>query len=448
MSDTQINLSNLRKASRDPVVEALSFFPPGRVTGWLDATHPGRFGQLIKNERTLKNYRDLSKLYSFEQLAQLLAATAPNHCMDGWSYLSRAIDAYISGHLHLTRHMAYYAQLRAALSILAHCGIGIFNTINFVVGDDGNIHRLDSTDNPRGGMGTHLATWKALENWSTEPQMAGQFLKSISIQGSTLKECIQAVCPTALESVLVSDIVTAWGLDLRRGAKDRETRNISSYSAHALNPIEDPVIDRLKLVEELWSTLEPGLGDGFAELDRYLLRKLLRLALDIQKDPEDEYLDNHTIEWRYRQLDQRVREIASMEFLLGPTEVYEPLVMKVANDKTEGTVRGMICRAILLLRTAMGFTRTAFVEAGFDPLGNDMIKKWLEATGEVHGFWETGSPPVNMGDLWDVVNYALEDLQSSIDESPDNQYSWMESAQTSVRFLSQAERACMWGVCP
>lgn len=60
-------------------------------------------------------------------LIDYISASAPAHLIDGWSYLSRATDAILRGDLNSAIHFAYYAELRAAMSLLACEGIGVFS---------------------------------------------------------------------------------------------------------------------------------------------------------------------------------------------------------------------------------------------------------------------------------------------------------------------------------
>src|SRR5437879_2702363 len=48
---------------------------------------------------------------SHSQLASYIAASSAVHCMDGWSYAARAIEAELSGDVAAARHLAYYAEL-------------------------------------------------------------------------------------------------------------------------------------------------------------------------------------------------------------------------------------------------------------------------------------------------------------------------------------------------
>ncbi len=45
-------------------------------------------------------------------LAEYIAASAPLHCADGWSFLGRALTCHAHGDGDAARHFAYYAELR------------------------------------------------------------------------------------------------------------------------------------------------------------------------------------------------------------------------------------------------------------------------------------------------------------------------------------------------
>ena len=440
-----LDLGNLSQASRRPILRSLRKFAGRRVSDWMRQGHPAGSGQLLNaNGQNLRNYRLLSTRYPNQDLVDLLAATGPTHCMDGWTYLGRAMECVLSGNLHPARHLAYYAQLRAALSILANCGIGVFNTINFVVGSNGGILRLDNVKAGKPGMGTHLAVWRAIEGWAHDSSFANEFLDSIRVGGVTLNDCVQSIWPSASPNVLVADVVRSWGLDLRQGAADQEHRNVSSYVVHDLNRLPDAITDRLNLVNQIWECLEPSSGNGYDALDRFLLRKFLH-TVHYQIHGDRKY-ERGNISRRYGELDPRVQSFASLDFLTGKTERQDADVMKRAATGAGGKVDGMICRAVLLLRAAVGFTQGAFLAAGLGTM-ESKVRPWLEVTGEDKGFWPSQQPPAQMGELWDVVSNAVDDLNQIVGIPPRDQYDWWANEERHLGCLSQAERACMWGMC-
>jgi len=77
---------------------------------WLDLSNRYR-------DKCITNiHNDLQRgQLSNKDLAQYIAASAPLHCFDGWSYLGRAIECHCRGDTNNARHLAYYAELRATM---------------------------------------------------------------------------------------------------------------------------------------------------------------------------------------------------------------------------------------------------------------------------------------------------------------------------------------------
>ena len=435
----QINLANLRQASRDPVIDALTGFAGAPTDQWLLSTHRARAGQFLTHQgNSLTNFQTFQGTYSGQQIAEVLAATAPNHCLDGWTYLSRALAALLAGDAHSARHLAYYAQLRAALSILGCNGIGIFNSLNFAIDATKNVHRIDTSR-----LGTHKAAWEVLQTWTADSHAAHGFLESIEFRSVSLADCIDALWPSTAPAPLAEQVISAWGVDLMRAADDRESRNISSYAPHALNPLNFNLPTRLELIHDLWLCLEPDARGGFPLLDRHLLRRFLELMKTQQSKITPQ---RHLWRDRYSRLDPTIQAFVSREFLQRLDEPDDPIIFTHAYDTTVGNVHAMICRAVLLLRTATSVVRTALVDAGFEPLP-DSVRPWFEPVGVDRGFWSTNQQPDEISDLWDDVNAAVSDLSRSIASSPADQLGFLDTLTARAVFLTQTERACMWAVC-
>ena len=444
MALPRINLASLDRASRDPVIDALFALAGTPVDTWLPNAHPASRGQFLNAQgRAFVDFSAFKSRFSGQQISEVLAATSPNHCMDGWTFLSRALAALLAGDTHTTRHLAYYAQLRAGLCILGCNGIGIFNTINFAVDSSLAVHRLDTGRLRRRGLGTHAAVWAALELWASRPTSAKVFLESVKFRGISLWDCIDAIWPSSGSAPLVEATIRAWGVDLMRSDIERESRNISSYSAHAFNPTISSLPHRLELVRDIWLCLEPdGLG-GFPSLDRHLLRKFLELM----RSRNSRSLRRRKFWSRnFPNLDPNIQQFAALDFLAGADDPNDLVVFNHANSGPPGDVHAMICRALLLLRIATSVVHTAFVDAGFEPLA-DKVPPSFEQVGDARGFWAHGQMPNDLMDLWTVVDVAVSDLAASISSNPADQHGFLDSFPGHASFLSQTERACMWALC-
>ena len=74
-----------------------------------------------------------------KHLRELIAASAVTHCLDGWAMLGRAAGSTLLGDPHSARHLAYYAELRAACSLLARSGIAVLSGQHLVVDAHGTV---------------------------------------------------------------------------------------------------------------------------------------------------------------------------------------------------------------------------------------------------------------------------------------------------------------------
>ena len=184
---SQIDMTILLRADRTHVLSALTTFSGKPLGEWLPVGHPAKNGGLPSNWRRIA-------AVPHRQLVEAVAAVTPNHCVDGWSYASRSISAILAGDFHASRHLSYYAQLRAALTILGNLGVGIFNGVNFVLDSRGNAVRLDSDPGavrqPPRGLGTHCIVWEALQEWVDTPGSAGQLLRLMRFSGSNMMDCL------------------------------------------------------------------------------------------------------------------------------------------------------------------------------------------------------------------------------------------------------------------
>ena len=443
-SQPMLDIASLRQASRDPVIHALSGFAGKPVNDWLPTGHPAATCQFLKtNGKPYSNYTALTKTFTSQQILDVLAATGPSHCLDGWTFLSRALAALLSGDTHTTRHLAYYAQLRAALSLL-HChGIGIFNGVNFAADASGVLFHIGKNHPRNRGLGTHPAAWAALRGWADQMGTASVFLSSVKFRGVSLLDCIDAVWPSAAGAPLVSKVIENWGVDLKRSAEEHESRNISSYCAHAFNAVHSPLSSRLELVQSIWRGLEPDGRGGFPSLDRHLLRKLLELMRQRQSNISSQ---QNLWQTAFPRLDPRVRQFVTQDFLERGQDPMDLVVFTHADSTQPGDVHAMVSRALLLLRLATGVVRSAFLDAQFD-LAADDLQPWFNTVGIDRGFWSANRPPEEFEELWDEVSYAVTDLDQYVStDIGGDQLRFGDSLRDQVAFLSQAERACIWGV--
>ncbi len=153
------------------------------------------------------------------QLSQYIAASCLLHCTDGWSYLGKAISSLLRGDPHRARHLAYYAELRAAMSLLATTGVGVFDRYHFVIDAPNSVAAL------RAQSSTHVFVWDCLEYWCAQPMSGDLFASIVRPNGRTLDDWLAPLGGGSVAAPQAKEWFLQWGMDLQLPTEDREARN-------------------------------------------------------------------------------------------------------------------------------------------------------------------------------------------------------------------------------
>jgi hypothetical protein len=377
-------------------------------------------------------------------LAQYVAASSTLHANDGWSYLSRSIASLLAGDAHRALHLAYYAELRAAMALLAATGVGIFNARHVVITTMNSVAKLHTK------KGTHEIVWLGLEQWSRSSNSGALFARTISVEGLSLEDWFAPVGGASKLAPQARSWFLQWGMDLRFGLKDRESRNESSYRPDGVPQTFTLKADAtLDYVRELWRVLEPRGPSSFEQIDRHILR----LALESHfrsvegKDPSSS-------DPKFRTLVQSTIGTQSLptqtagrleKFLLRQVEPLDSAVFQFSAERPGSKTDpfSILSRAALLLRAATGSCRDLLTNAGLDTA---TLAFWWKEIGELRGLWEPGNEPDELTDLWaDIRDFVID-----AGEVPPPQ-SFGELARTmagSLHLTSSCERVAVWGLCP
>lgn len=430
----------LLSANRSHVLGEMFKFRNQIGTDWLGAGHPAAHGQFSSQAWAIVAGLPAA------QLIRAVAVAAPNHCVDGWSYAARATSALLAGDYHACRHLAYYAQLRAGMSILANLGVGLFNRVNFVVTGNGTIIRLDTPGSAPKllGLGTHVAVWEALKTWSSDASAARQLLDLIKIRGVSLRDSLEAIWPGSSSSAVAASLMQSWGLDLSRGKEEHDYRNISSYNAQSLNPLSSPVGMSLDVVGQFWELCQPNGGGGFQGLDRFLIRSVLW-----EQQKKLGQGTNHSSGAIYRNFDNLsplITSYVTKDFLTGVSEPNDPQLMIVARSQnTPAEPIEMLSRSYLLLRAATALTHTSFIDAGLNLSAGD-LRPWIDELAERRGFWAPGDPLPDPSDLWADIQIAMMDYDAARDPAPASWHEWMKTSERGLPHVSEMERVGVWSL--
>lgn len=361
---------------------------------WLTNTHPYKDAM-----NALKG-----NLTSIDgpKLSEYIAASVPLHVADGWTFLSRAFDAIKSGDRNTAVHLAYYAELRAAMSLLASEGVGVFNFAHVAIN-----RSLDPT--VWAGSNTHRAAWDLLQCWADDPVRSATLLTSFKVETRTIDNWLDqiGVFPS-VQHLVARDWLRAWSIDLAYFPIDRNLRNHTSYRPSRISPDEMAAINTsTEVIAPLlrtWDALEPSADSGGAAIDRALLFQALSLARNQPLGPLP----------AWRMFIDRLHGVASrgLELQLKNPYLNDFDVLRWAAERGEPpSMQAVVARATLLLRIASAVCSQRLAHA---QIGKDDLEFWWGRFGDDGGFWTHHSDVESFGDLWDGVNDARVDVENSI----------------------------------
>lgn len=433
-------MATLDKADRTPVVNALTSLVLPNANAWFPAAHVAMHG-IDEEHHPITGSRAISSV----GLAEYLAIATPTHCADGWSYLSRALYSYLLGDAHSAWHFAYYAELRAAQSILSSLGCGAFNRWNCVLDSSGQIHDA-------GKGATHVMVWLALRHLAQSSTSAGVAIAAAThILNSTVPEIIQYAYPGRNPTTISSSWICEWLFDLQTSGEDKNFRNRCSYNPHITTPHRAQLSESIELVSALWNVLEPSPNAAFLELDKQLLRSALK------KEAGDSLLlhsggvlpNNADLETELRAA--YVRILASspsfnavpVDYICDVLSADHPILFHARDDSsTPDTPRPVLARATLLLRVATGMTKNLLLDAG----KSSNIDFWLNELAIRQGIVQNSSDlPENRAELYLDCAVAVEDIESKFSAGATSLAGLSQYQQVKPMLVTQAERIVQWG---
>jgi hypothetical protein len=443
-----VSKRSLRTASRQAVRDDLSaLHAVFKRRRWLPASN-----RYVRDtiERLQKDRGTSVKL---PDLASYIAVSAPLHCADGWMFVSRALAALACGDASTARHMGYYAELRAAVSILASEGIGVFNHHHYVVPSQGTCAPIPGK--PTGAqlkLGTHVFAWITLDHWSDLRRSADLLATVVRPGGQTLGDWLSHFMAGQYRG-LASRWLKLWGADLRSFPADREARNQSSYQPTRLVPPKSVgEEERSSFITALWALAEPSEPSRFDGMDRFLLRQSVREIFQgvtgqswIQ-NPAD--FTRHVRTMVEDTAPTGLSEDQWLAFLTGASSPDTPLILAEAASLT-GVASPrhhmqVIARATLLLRIASGACMEAFRATGTT---TKLLRFWWERFGVDFRLWPEGETPEHLVDLWADVQDALDRNSAWVTSNTPTQIArWTRATADSLVELTACERIALWGM--
>ena len=335
-------------------------------------------------------------------MAEYISYSAPLHLADGWSFLARAFEALKAGDANGAVHMGYYAELRAALSLLASEGVGVFRDRHVAVND-----QQQPTDYR--AAGTHVAAWRLLDAWANDGVRSANLLDVIKVEQKSIREWFDeaGIWPQVV-GMLGREWLQQWSIDLSTFTQDRELRNQVSYRpagiSSAANPPANLVQDVVEPLLSIWDSLAPSGFPGEAVIDQ----ALMSLALSYFRDKKNYSLLGWT------DLINHLFESASqtLKSTLVNSSTHPSAILTWAQDKSDPpSTNSVLSRATLLLRLANAMCAERFEHAS---VVKEDLRFWWDRVGQDCGFWATGDEPEIFDDLWFQVQDASREVRSEM----------------------------------
>ncbi len=386
----------------------------------------------------LKNHIDGTTALSSDEVKEYTAISTLGHTIDGWSYISNSIQALLSGEPSIAIHLAYYAELRAALGFLATEGILLLNF---------NQACVDSHDALFTAAlgGTHKATWNIIREWVANNTRSTNVLKYFTYKGKSFEE-LNGFIPylgtlSSLNILIIKEWLKTWCFDIQNYEFDKEGRNYSSYNAN-LNRSFNPITlkEKLESINEFWSALQPG-TDSFDILDRYLFSLYLT---EIYSKISSATITKEAFLDKFFQNSGMTPDIALKDIFINNKK---HLLLQTAIDTQIDPVTNeimpltIIARALLFLRFCSG-ANSYFLKK--HNISRTEINFYIEKIGSEFGIWDI--PFTDLKDLWIDIEVIIQDFQNFFTSgTPVNIYNLRKDINY-FEVYTQFSRVSLWGL--
>lgn len=440
----------LATADRQLVVSALARVIKSNGGPWLSPGHRTENG--INRDHSPTGSHSLTA----KELAEYLALAAPNHCMDGWSYLSRGLNAYLLGDPHSAWHFAYYAELRAAQSILSASGCGVFNEWNAVIDAAGNIRLVDD----KRAKPTHSMVWLALRDIMQFSQGGlTALVGTAEVFGYSLADLVTYAFPGQTAAQTASRWITDWTFDIGTGLEDKQFRNRCSYGPHYLTPHSAQIQHVVDFMDGFWKSFQPTPGACFLDLDKYLLRR----AMIAQATEKIQRLQGNNLKPSPAQVAAELDAAYDRMCAVAPTLVnisraffvhtnpQDPPLINAARNKNPSPQdpQPVLARATLLLRMATGVTRKLLMDSGYKK-GTE-LDFWFSKLAVEHGFVEAFQDiEDDRSSLYDDCAVAMNDMFTAYREAkiPVGRAALFNDPRARPHTVCEVNRIAHWSLQP
>ena len=211
-------LTSLRTASNAGVKDAMSRVATNfSDDNWFSRQH--RYRASPNRSRYSQIWQDVNRgPLDDDALAEYMSISAPTHALDGWSLLGRSVNCLLKGDPYSAMHLAYYAELRATIAILASEGIGIFDRFHCIVDGTGNCLRIVVKENGTNKkLFNHQCAWAVFEWWADDNRSVDLLRRVIKPDRRDLGTWLDANTKSqyALQPI-GTKWLKSWGLDIKQ----------------------------------------------------------------------------------------------------------------------------------------------------------------------------------------------------------------------------------------
>lgn len=377
-----------------------------------------------------------------KHIEEYISSSVLVHNSDGWNYLSRSIDSLINGDISCSIHLAYYAELRAVMSLMAYEGIGIFNTQHIW---------FDSAKNATlfKGYTTHKLVDESIEIWANQTTKKNILFDLVRIKNNSLSDWIRETGFSSRSKYarsIANTWLKKWSIDLHL-KEDQLLRNEMSYRPHY--DIKNVEINlSLEKLSEIWELLEPTNANSFPLLDQHLLRIALEEIYTKSKGRRPSRIEYENY---LKDIFRRIGESPTQSlfgFLIRDTSPNDPMIINEAKkDNLNFKVNKkdpfpLICRAIMLLRLSTGGAKNLIERSTLD---KDDLVFWSDRICYNSGISDANPSLIDPIDLFADVRDSINDLRSNFKTLNCVREPFLLYPEAMFN-IKQFQRAGIWGI--
>nr|NQU90727.1 hypothetical protein [Bacteroidota bacterium] len=442
----------IKNASREPVVQSFKvikdrYLPQSKLIANSNQLKSNALSAIIRHHDSTKSFQLRSN-----DVNTYIGASSISHLLDGWGYLSQAVNALLNGNNGAAIHLAYYAELRAVMSLLASEGVGVFNNKHIGLKNETDFSlfiKRKIKNEPGSGKSllTHVFAWDAFEKWCrSDVKPSYDLLRLFRVKGNTFSDLLPGFHPRATQLVsssIAKDWLKQWAFDVKKYKSDRELRNFVSYRPQTISGFDKQLDFKstIKNVYGLFQVLSQSASNPFDYLDKLLLKTLfdeLYIRPEISSRGNLFDLINDSFTSVGATLDATTQRI----LLSGlPNNQSHLIFSEAAKNKVEPLP--IISRAALLLRVSTGSTSMLLEDAH---IGKDELNFVWENYGFNNGFWETAKPVSEFYELWTEIETEYSELSNAAAHLSNSSFTVRNELEEDLNKLSQFNRACLWGI--